>query len=328
MVALARTPGPKRLPPECRPIASRRGPLTMTMRAAPPVLVAGPWSLKSGSPMAERAAPTTGKYSGRHPAITALMAACQAVTARARTGSWRRTSAAGHGPPASIRSTSGSVDGTTGRPSVQSRSKQASMACQGSSTSIPGRSRSRMPSVRRLRRELVAVGRRRDFESAHDSTEDAVITGGHRQLHQPGRAVFLVERVEGCLIDTVLLHELADVAHDLALLDRELGEIALGPDDVDGLVPHTGAAGRRHLGCPHVGALALAHGGQDGQAPVLAVDDAVRTPEVDHAQHLPGQLGAVQEHAEGPADLAEDLQHAVDHGLVLGGNVGLSGDGS
>src|SRR5678815_6125628 len=65
MVALARTPGPKRFPPPCRPIASRTGPLTITMSAAPPVLVAGPWSVNAGSPMARSAAPTTGKYSGR-----------------------------------------------------------------------------------------------------------------------------------------------------------------------------------------------------------------------------------------------------------------------
>src|SRR5712691_644389 len=145
MVALARAPGPKRLPPACRPIASRTGPLTMIMRAAPPVLVAGPWSLNSGSPTALRAAPTTGKYSGRHPAITALIAACHAVTERSRTGSWSSTSSARQGPPASMRSTSGTVGGTTGRPSVQPSEKQTSTPCQGSSRSMPGWS-----AVRRL----------------------------------------------------------------------------------------------------------------------------------------------------------------------------------
>src|SRR5689334_15519651 len=138
MVALARTPGPKRFPPPCRPIASRTGPLTITMSAAPPVLVAGPWSVNAGSPMARSAAPTTGKYSGRQPAMTALIAACHAVTARSRTGSWSSTASAGHGPPASIRSTSAAVGGTTGSPSVQPWAKQASTACQGSSTSRPG----------------------------------------------------------------------------------------------------------------------------------------------------------------------------------------------
>jgi hypothetical protein len=112
--------------------------LTITMSAAPPVLVAGPWSLNSGSPMAESTAPTTGKYTGRQPAMTALIAACHAVTARSRTGSWSSTSSARHGPPASIRSTSAAVGGTTGRPSVHSWAKQASTACQGSSTSMPG----------------------------------------------------------------------------------------------------------------------------------------------------------------------------------------------
>ena len=60
-----------------------------------------------------------GKYSGRQPAITALIAAFSAVTARSRTGSWSSTSPAFHGPAASIASTSVSVGGTTGRPSVQ-----------------------------------------------------------------------------------------------------------------------------------------------------------------------------------------------------------------
>ena len=91
IVALARTPGPKRLP---LPLSSRRapiGPLTITISAEPPVLVAGPCSMNAGSPMASSAAPTTGKYSGRHPAMTALIAAFSAVTARSRTGSYSST---------------------------------------------------------------------------------------------------------------------------------------------------------------------------------------------------------------------------------------------
>ena len=87
MVALALYPGPKRFVFALRPRRSRIGPLTMTIKAAPPVLVAGPWSMKEESPIACRAAPTTGKYSGRHPAITALIAALSAVTDRSRTGS-------------------------------------------------------------------------------------------------------------------------------------------------------------------------------------------------------------------------------------------------
>ena len=92
------------------------------MSAAPPVLVAGPWSSNSGRPMAVSAAPTTGKYSGRQPAMMALMAAFSAVTARSRTGSKRSTCSGAHGPAASMRATSASVGGTTGSPSVQPRS--------------------------------------------------------------------------------------------------------------------------------------------------------------------------------------------------------------
>jgi hypothetical protein len=68
--------------------------------------------------MAWSAAPTTGKYSGRQPAITALMAAFSAVTARSRTGSWSSTSSGSHEPAASMASTRSSVGGTTGSPSV------------------------------------------------------------------------------------------------------------------------------------------------------------------------------------------------------------------
>src|SRR5207237_1766012 len=79
-----------------------------------------------------------GRSAGGHPATQALIAACRALTARARPGSKRSTPSARHGPPASIRSTSAAGGGTTGRPSVHSWAKHASTACQGSSTSRPG----------------------------------------------------------------------------------------------------------------------------------------------------------------------------------------------
>ena len=80
------------------------------------------------------AATTTGMYSGRQPAITALIATFSAITATWRlvmnaicwSGSRRAAS--------SIARTRASVGGTTGRPSVQPWSKHMSIACSMPST--------------------------------------------------------------------------------------------------------------------------------------------------------------------------------------------------
>ena len=55
--------------------------------AHPPVLAVAPWSVNSSRSIAASAVTTSGKCSGRQPAITALTAAFSAVIARARTGS-------------------------------------------------------------------------------------------------------------------------------------------------------------------------------------------------------------------------------------------------
>ncbi len=68
------------------PISSAIGPLTIAHSAAPPVLVSTVWRLKASSNIASSAATTTGKYSGRQPAMTALIAACSIVTPRPRAG--------------------------------------------------------------------------------------------------------------------------------------------------------------------------------------------------------------------------------------------------
>ena len=71
---------------------------------------------------AKTAATTTGKYSGLHPAITALIAACSAVTVTSRVGTAPRTSSGSSPTVARKASTFSGVGGTTGRPSVQPRS--------------------------------------------------------------------------------------------------------------------------------------------------------------------------------------------------------------
>ena len=60
------------------------GPLTIMRTAAPPSRCRARGSSTRGSPMPSTAATTTGMYSGRQPAITALMATFSAVTDTAR----------------------------------------------------------------------------------------------------------------------------------------------------------------------------------------------------------------------------------------------------
>ena len=118
MVAFARKPGPRQPAPEAMPSCSAIGPLT-TMAVPPGWVVIAVWKKRySGAAIARIAASTTGKYSGRQPARTAL-------TARLRTlideplgiGGSMSTSSAASGDAASIAATRSSVGGTTGRPS-------------------------------------------------------------------------------------------------------------------------------------------------------------------------------------------------------------------
>ena len=73
------------------------------------------------------AASTTGRYSGRQPAITALIATFSTVHSARSGGSTHTTSPGARDVPSSIRSTRSSVGGVTGRPSVQPRAKAASI---------------------------------------------------------------------------------------------------------------------------------------------------------------------------------------------------------
>src|SRR6266508_6939 len=176
-----------------------------------------------------------------------------------------------------------------------------------------------------LHRQLVALGRRRHLERADDPAQEAVIVRDRRQLDQPLHAVTLGERVEGRLVDAVGAHQLLGVGHDLALLNGKLAGIGLLADQVDGLLTNTAATSCIDLSRPDVRTLPLPRSDQDGEGAELGLDDALVTVEAAQAEHSLGQLGTVQQHAEGPAHLPEDLQHTVDDGVVLSGYVGLSG---
>jgi hypothetical protein len=82
-VALARNPGPKTPPVQLKPRRARIGPLTMISGAGPLVLCQpAPLPPARSRMSASHAARTTGKYSGRQPAIAALIAATSTVTVR------------------------------------------------------------------------------------------------------------------------------------------------------------------------------------------------------------------------------------------------------
>src|SRR4030095_15276842 len=79
MVALARDPGPRTFAPELIFMRWRHGPLTIIIGATLPVVVCTPSRLNPGSNAPVVAATTSGKYSGKQPAITALAASFSMV---------------------------------------------------------------------------------------------------------------------------------------------------------------------------------------------------------------------------------------------------------
>jgi hypothetical protein len=74
IVALARQPAPNTLAAQFTSSARRIGPLTISSGVTASVVPDTPSSAKPGSQIACTAASTTGMYSGRHPAMTALTA--------------------------------------------------------------------------------------------------------------------------------------------------------------------------------------------------------------------------------------------------------------
>ena len=119
MVELALWPGLKRLPVQFRPIFERMGPLTSIMMPGELVAAEASWmQLGSYWNSARIVAKTTGKYSGKQPAITALAAACSAVKERRRTGTSPNKSPGASPTYSSIAATFSTVGGATGNPSV------------------------------------------------------------------------------------------------------------------------------------------------------------------------------------------------------------------
>ena len=83
------------------------------------VVALTPCMLNSSVQTASRAAITTGRYSGRHPAITALMATFSTVAGAMLGGTMATMSCGSRVVPASIRITRSGVGGTRGRPSLK-----------------------------------------------------------------------------------------------------------------------------------------------------------------------------------------------------------------
>ncbi len=117
MVALARFPAPKAPKPPFSPILSTIGPFTTMTVAAPIVVAVTPWTLNSSVQTASTAAITTGRYSGLHPAITALIAIFSTVAMPMFGGTVAITSCGSRCVPSSMRITRSGVGGTKGNPS-------------------------------------------------------------------------------------------------------------------------------------------------------------------------------------------------------------------
>ena len=117
MVALARLPAPKAPSFIFMPIFSRIGPLMIITGAAPMVVAVTPWMLNASVQAASTAAMMTGKYSGLHPAITALIAIFSTVASPMFGGTVAMTSWGLRCVPPSMRITRSGVGGTRGNPS-------------------------------------------------------------------------------------------------------------------------------------------------------------------------------------------------------------------
>src|SRR4051794_26554780 len=121
MVAVARLPGPSRPLPQRTSSWVRIGPLT-TMTCDGLLVVAQlVQQLAAGAVRARTAATTVARCSGRHPAITALMATCSAVTVADQLATDPTTSSGSSLACSRNDVTTSGVGGTIGRPSVQPR---------------------------------------------------------------------------------------------------------------------------------------------------------------------------------------------------------------
>src|SRR5262249_19730061 len=130
-------PGPMAQRPAFSPIWRASGPLTSTSGAWGPVDMAAMRRKNRGAAPASTAAIPTGRCSGRQPAMTALMAIFSTV-ARPKPGSSTATTSAGaRRVPASMRATRSGVGGTSGKPSLQPRSRKMPWVASSGSPPAP-----------------------------------------------------------------------------------------------------------------------------------------------------------------------------------------------
>ena len=135
IVAFALLPCPNALMPEFIPICLATGPLTTMTGEEKYVVHSSPCIQKRSCNAASTLAITIGKYSGLQPAMTALIAIFSIEQGTLSGGTLPIISAASRSLPFSIRITLKGVGGTTGRPSLQPLSKQASMISSASANS-------------------------------------------------------------------------------------------------------------------------------------------------------------------------------------------------
>jgi hypothetical protein len=126
MVELARLPWPKTFFPEFMPMARRTGPFTTITGPEGIVVASSPCMLNSSVQTASTAARTTGRNSGRQPAMTAFTATFSTVQGARSGGTTATTWSGARVVPSSMATTRSSVGGTSGRPSLQPRANMAS----------------------------------------------------------------------------------------------------------------------------------------------------------------------------------------------------------
>src|SRR6266545_6088955 len=233
IVALARQPGPNRPAAQLMSSALRAGPLTMKSGEWKLVVAETPWRSKASSHMASTPAITTGRYSGRQPAMTALMAIFSTV-ARPKFGGTSAISSPRSRPAAAIRTSARCRDGgTTGRPSVTPRSKSASKgSCAGSLTCASELAETEMRVVARGTRARV-VGVREDSDAG---------SPGHLRLLEELLVVLedvdTLLRPDGLAVGAVADH--ADLGHACARGQARANGHHRAPDVLERLHRHGG----------------------------------------------------------------------------------------
>src|SRR4029453_2356611 len=112
------------------------GPFTITTGPTGIVVASTPWMLNSSGQTASTAASTAGRYSGRQPAITALIATFSTGAGARAGGTIATISSGSRVVPPSIAIPRRSVAATTGRPSVQPRANSASASSSSGANTI------------------------------------------------------------------------------------------------------------------------------------------------------------------------------------------------